>query len=46
MTDPDQADGEVHYAELRAFSNYTFLTGASHPSELVGRAKQLGYTAR
>lgn len=44
MTEP-AADGEVHYAELRALSNYSFLTGASHPAELVAQAKELGYSA-
>jgi error-prone DNA polymerase len=34
-----------HYAELRCVSNFTFLRGSSHPEELVGRAKQLGYSA-
>jgi error-prone DNA polymerase len=33
------------YAELDCLSNYTFLTGASHPAELVERAAALGYTA-
>jgi error-prone DNA polymerase len=33
------------YAELHALSNFTFLTGASHPEELVARAAALGYTA-
>ena len=33
------------YAELRCISNFTFLRGASHPEELVERARQLGYTA-
>lgn len=33
------------YAELHCATNYTFLQGASHPEELVGRAAQLGYTA-
>ena len=33
------------YAELHCLSNYTFLRGASHPEELVGRAHALGYTA-
>ena len=33
------------YAELRCLSNFSFLRGASHPEELVERAKQLGYTA-
>ncbi|MBX3607854.1 MAG: error-prone DNA polymerase [Piscinibacter sp.] len=33
------------YAELHCRSNFSFLTGASHPGELVLRAAQLGYTA-
>ncbi|MFT3954779.1 MAG: error-prone DNA polymerase [Piscinibacter sp.] len=33
------------YAELHCRSNFSFLTGASHPGELVQRAWQLGYTA-
>ncbi|MGI9428981.1 MAG: error-prone DNA polymerase, partial [Bythopirellula sp.] len=33
------------YAELRCRSNYSFLEGASHADELVGRAAQLGYDA-
>ncbi|HEX7437974.1 MAG TPA: error-prone DNA polymerase, partial [Caldimonas sp.] len=33
------------YAELHCRSNFTFLTGASHPEELVLRAAQLGYSA-
>ena len=33
------------YAELHCLSNFTFLRGASHPGELVGRAAELGYTA-
>ena len=33
------------YAELHAISNFTFLTGASHPEELVERAAALGYRA-
>ena len=31
------------FAELCCTSNFTFLTGASHPDELVTRAYQLGY---
>ncbi|WP_367617328.1 error-prone DNA polymerase [Plastoroseomonas hellenica] len=31
------------FAELAARSNFTFLDGASHPHELVKRAKRLGY---
>ena len=33
------------YAELFCFSNFTFLTGASHPHELAERAAEMGYTA-
>ena len=33
------------YAELHCRSNFSFLTGASRPEELVQRAKQLGYAA-
>lgn len=33
------------YAELFCFSNFTFLTGASHPHELATQAAELGYTA-
>ncbi len=33
------------YAELHCLSNFTFLRGASHPEELVGRAAALGYAA-
>ena len=32
------------YAELFAFSNFTFLHGASRGEELVMRAAQLGYS--
>ena len=33
------------YAELTCMSNFTFLRGASHPEQLVDRARELGYTA-
>ena len=33
------------YAELAVTSNFTFLTGASHPEEMVTRAAQLGLKA-
>jgi error-prone DNA polymerase len=33
------------YAELHCLSNFSFLTGASHPEELVERAHALGYAA-
>ena len=33
------------YAELHCRSNFSFLSGASHPEELVVRAQALGYSA-
>jgi error-prone DNA polymerase len=33
------------YAELHCLSNFSFLRGASHAEELVGRAVELGYSA-
>lgn len=33
------------YAELHCRSNFSFLEGASHPDELVMRAKELGHAA-
>ncbi|MBZ0225976.1 MAG: error-prone DNA polymerase, partial [Comamonas sp.] len=33
------------YAELQCLSNFSFLRGASHPEELVERARQLDYAA-
>ncbi|HTL75215.1 MAG TPA: error-prone DNA polymerase [Casimicrobiaceae bacterium] len=33
------------YAELHCLSNFSFLRGASHPEELVERAKTEGYSA-
>ncbi|WP_241649091.1 error-prone DNA polymerase [Paenirhodobacter populi] len=41
MTNPTAPD----YAELCVTSNFTFLTGASHPEELVLRAAELGLGA-
>lgn len=35
----------VGYAELHVTSNYTFLTGASHPDELIEQAAKLGHAA-
>ncbi|MGP9788904.1 error-prone DNA polymerase [Roseinatronobacter sp. NSM] len=35
----------MSYAELCVTSNFTFLTGASHPEELVLRAAELGLAA-
>nr|WP_275259748.1 error-prone DNA polymerase [Gemmobacter caeruleus] len=37
--------GAPAYAELCVTSNFTFLTGASHPEELVTRAAELGLAA-
>jgi len=42
---PVAARGLPAYAELHCRSNFSFLTGASHPEELVVRAYELGYTA-
>jgi error-prone DNA polymerase len=33
------------YAELHCLTHFSFLRGASHPQELVGRAHELGYAA-
>ena len=33
------------YCELHVHSNFSFLDGASHPEELIGRAAQLGMPA-
>ncbi len=33
------------YVELHCHSGFSFLDGASHPEELVSRAKELGYSA-
>src|SRR6185369_12754854 len=35
----------MRYAELHCKTNFSFLEGASHPDELVVRAKELGYAA-
>jgi error-prone DNA polymerase len=37
--------GRTGYAELCVTTNFTFLTGASHPEELVLRAAELGLEA-
>ncbi len=49
---PQASDAETRppemirpYAELCATSNFTFLTGASHPDELVHAAATFGYKA-
>jgi error-prone DNA polymerase len=38
-----RAPTAVRYAELAVTSNYTFLTGASHPEQMVRRAAELGH---
>jgi error-prone DNA polymerase len=40
-----RAASAVRYAELTVTTNYTFLTGASHPEEMVRQAAALGHTA-
>ena len=43
---PDRgAIAQPAYAELHCKTNFSFLTGASHPEELVQRAVDLGYHA-
>src|SRR5437899_12951740 len=46
MTDPlpvppHKGEGGRNYVELHCHSNYSFLEGASHPEELVARARDL-----
>ncbi|MGR3761748.1 error-prone DNA polymerase [Roseobacteraceae bacterium NS-SX3] len=41
----DYRTGGPGYAELCVTTNFTFLTGASHPEELVTRAAELGLAA-
>ncbi|MCV6598783.1 MAG: PHP domain-containing protein, partial [Mangrovicoccus sp.] len=47
MTAPDLTPNleNPDYAELCVTTNFTFLTGASHPEELVARAAELGLHA-
>ena len=35
----------MHYAELHAKTNFSFLEGASHPEEIVTEAARLEYAA-
>ncbi len=35
----------MNYTQLHTTTNFTFLTGASHPQEMVARAAELGYQA-
>ncbi|PJE37401.1 error-prone DNA polymerase [Pseudooceanicola lipolyticus] len=44
-TSPSAETGGPAYAELCVTTNFTFLTGASHPEELVVRAAELGLAA-
>ncbi|RFP85578.1 DNA polymerase III subunit alpha [Rhodobacteraceae bacterium 63075] len=45
MKDLPEIVNAPRYAELCVTSNFTFLTGASHPEELVSRAAELGLEA-
>src|SRR5574338_428496 len=45
MPDDRLPDVAAAYCELHAHSNFSFLDGASHPEELVGRAAQIGMPA-
>ena len=45
MNRPHDNGNNQSYAELCVTSNFTFLTGASHPEELVTRAAELGLEA-
>ena len=38
-------DRRIAYAELHAWSNFTFLEGGSHPEELIDRAAELELAA-
>ncbi|PUA30076.1 MAG: error-prone DNA polymerase [Cellvibrio sp. 79] len=35
----------MNYTHLHTITNFTFLSGASHPQEMVTRAAELGYSA-
>ncbi len=45
MTQHNRPDLAKDYAELAVTTNFTFLTGASHPEEMVTRAAELGLSA-
>ena len=45
VADQEEGSALLPYAELCITSNFTFLTGASHPEELVTRAAELGLAA-
>src|SRR3546814_3903479 len=40
---PSSMGNEPIFAELAATTNYSFLRGASHPSDMVGKAMGLGH---
>ena len=42
---PASVAAAVPYAELHCRSNFSFLEGAAHADELMGRAAELGYAA-
>ncbi|HWB18878.1 MAG TPA: PHP domain-containing protein, partial [Phycisphaerales bacterium] len=42
---PQRRVSPIRYAELQVTSNFTFLTGASHPDELVVQAGLFGHEA-
>ncbi len=42
---PPQRRSPCAYAELQVTTNFTFLTGASHPEEFVEQAAHLGHSA-
>ena len=45
VTPPGPPGRREEYAELCVTSNFTFLTGASHPEEMMTRAAELGLAA-
>ncbi|MYD44037.1 MAG: error-prone DNA polymerase [Gammaproteobacteria bacterium] len=45
MATSPETPTNIGFAELHCKSNYSFLTGASHPEELVTQAHALGYQA-
>src|SRR5690554_7570972 len=42
---PTRRAAPHQYAELHVTSNFTFLTGASHPDEMVEQAAAMGHAA-
>lgn len=42
---PKRSQASARYAELHCRTNFSFLEGASHPDELVGRAAELNLAA-